>query len=332
MARLYVTQPGTCIRVRQGCLSVETEDHPPVEFKAHQLAGLCVFGRGNFTAAAMEWLLRHSISAALFTANGKLKGLLRPPRASNVATRLAQASTYLDPVARLRRARETVAAKLANAAGTLRRFASNYAQSPVQASAAEIKISLRHLADATTLDSLRGIEGNSTREYFRGLAIMNRSELAFNGRSRRPPRDPVNAVISLGYVLLNTELTHLLDALGLDPYLGYYHEPVCGRAALALDMLEELRHPIGDRFCLRLVNTRRLRAEHFETRTDRNHRKGTFLTGQGLRTFLADYDAWMDRRAGSESLSPREIMRRQAERLADSFRQGRRYEPYVFDA
>lgn len=167
---------------------------------------------------------------------------------------------------------------------------------------------------AASIDSLRGIEGTAAARYFQGLAGMVPAGFGFDGRNRRPPRDPVNALLSFGYVLVGNELQALLDAMGFDPYLGFYHQIDYGRPSLALDLLEEFRAALVDRFSAGLLNLGILRPEDFGETPE----KGRILRREAMKTYFACYEKELSSSVSldGESLAWRQLFRRQAERLA----------------
>jgi CRISPR-associated protein Cas1 len=159
---------------------------------------------------------------------------------------------------------------------------------------------------ALEIDSIRGTEGAAAAIYYRGLAALFADHLEFRGRNRRPPRDPVNACLSLGYTLLHFEAVRAAHAAGLDPLIGFYHRPAFGRESLACDLIEPLR-PKVDRWVWDLFRSRRLRAEHF-TRD-----KGACLLHKaGRKTFYFEYECF--------AAPSRRLLRRQCARLARAFR------------
>jgi CRISPR-associated protein Cas1 len=141
-------------------------------------------------------------------------------------------------------------------------------------------------------------------------------ELGFSGRERRPPPDPFNALLSFGYVLVGNEIQSLLDGMGFDPYLGFFHQLDYGRPSLAIDLLEEFRAPLVDRLSLKLVNLGVLHKEDFVTGPD----GGCFLNQDGKKRYFQAYEEELNRpiALGEEHLSYRRLFRRQAERLARS--------------
>src|SRR6185436_506705 len=155
-------------------------------------------------------------------------------------------------------ARRLVAAKIGNSAGLLRRYRINHPESVPLEPIQELELQAERAGTVASLDELLGVEGSAAARYFSTLGGLVPREIGFTGRNRRPPRDPLNALLSFGYVLVGNELQSLLDGMGFDPYMGFYHQLDYGRPSLALDLLEELRAPLIDRFSLGLLTRRRL--------------------------------------------------------------------------
>lgn len=337
MAYAYLVEQDSVVVKRGRRLLVEQNDTTIAELELHQLDALLIFGRVEITTPALDLLCRHNVETAFLSLNGRLKGQLTPPRPKNIALRLAQYHRFNDPGGRMRRARQIVATKADSAAAVLRRFAYNHKQpAPILRTAAgQISEHAAAVADIDSPQSLMGLEGTIARTYFAAMDNMSLGDIRFPGRTSRPPTDPFNAILSFGYVLLGNELLSLLDAMGFEPYLGFYHEPGRGKPSLALDLIEEFRHPIVDRLCLYVFNNRILTADHFEidddpTCTPPTGKHAYRLTRDALRTFLGQYDKWMNRASASRP-SPRQIIRQQAERLADDMYGRADYIPYNFE-
>ena len=328
MPFVYLTEQGAEIARRGQSLEVRSDGRKLADLEIHHVQGLCVLGRVHLTLPAMELLLRHRVETALLTVDGRLKGHLVPPRPHNVRARLAQYRQSLDPDARLRWAVTFVRAKLHNAGQMLRRHAYNHPESGLAREADEVLAAADRATQAADPASLRGIEGYGSRVYFAGLSRMCLGELTFPGRSTRPPKDPFNALLSFGYVLLCGELQALLEAAGLEPYAGFYHENADGRPSLALDLLEQFRHPVIDRFCLTLNNRRMLTAADFVAGPEGGFR----LAPGALKLFLAEYDQWMRTSPRQQRPSPREEVRAQVEQLVGALRDGKPYAPYLFES
>jgi CRISP-associated protein Cas1 len=175
----------------------------------------------------------------------------------------------------LRFARSVVEGRIRNGVAVLKRFRANHPEAFSQALVAEVEEALERAGACSTVDGLRGVEGSAAAAYFRCLRRMVPEDLGFEGRRRRPPRDPVNSLLSFGYVLVSNELHSLLDGIGFDPYIGFYHRLDYGRPSLALDLLEEFRPALVDRFTLALLNRRTIRK-----RTSSRDRRADCISGR----------------------------------------------------
>ena len=216
----------------------------------------------------------------------------------------------------------TSAGKIHNSIAVLSAIRSNRANHPELGSAiGKLTLLQKPILNVLDLESLLGYEGTAARTYFSGLRAGFDGGLTFEGRARRPPPDPVNALLSFGYVILANTLASTLEARDLDPYVGFMHQR---RPSLALDLLEELRAAVVDRFVLRMCNRRQLRIEHIEDDTERG---GVRLTRIGLRTCFREWEAFMDKPLpGIKSASPVEsLIRLQVNRLAVHLRSKSEY-------
>lgn len=212
------------------------------------------------------------------------------PQHNDAAVRLAQAHRVMDDTACRQWAHSLVSAKLQRQQRTLQHLLRQRADArkpiwdalqtiaPIQASLAPSSFK-----QPLTLETLRGKEGAAARAYFGGLAGVMPPALGFTGRNRRPPRDPVNACLSLAYTLLHTQAIAACQATGLDPLLGFYHRPCIGRESLASDLIEPLR-PAADLWVWELLRSRHLRQEHFTTS------QGACLLGKAGRAVF--YASW----------------------------------------
>lgn len=237
------------------------------------------------------------------------------PQHNDAAVRLAQAHRVMDDTACRQWAHSLVSAKLQRQQRTLQDLLNQRpdARKPLWdalQSLAHIQTSLApsqaSAEQPLPLETLRGKEGSAARAYFSGLAAAMPPALGFTGRNRRPPRDPVNACLSLGYTLLHTQAIAACQATGLDPLLGFYHRPCIGRESLASDLIEPLR-PAVDRWVWELLATRNLREEHFSTT------QGACLLGKAGRAVF--YASW---ERGSKPL--RRWLRLQTQHLARQLR------------
>ena len=219
--------------------------------------------------------------------------LVLGPQHNDAAIRLAQSARVMDDAFCRQWALDVVRAKLARQRRTLLTLQTQRpdARKPLFDALQTLSSIASALTCATkdggtppSLDSLRGHEGAAARAYFAGLAGVMPPALQFSGRNRRPPRDPVNACLSLGYTLLHAQAVQACTVAGLDPLLGFYHRPAFGRESLASDLIEPLR-PALDLWVWELLRSRTLREEHF------SHDKGACLLGKaGRQAFYAGWE------------------------------------------
>lgn len=266
---LYVTDHRAHVRLRKGTILVEQPSgwqRVPIE----SLDGLVLTGRAEITNDAIGELVRRGIRIAALSKSGKLRFAIGGPVSGNVHLRIAQHAQAQDGPAAARVARWLVAGKLQNCRRSMQRWLWDAAGSSrwiIDREIVALAERIAGLGESLDGDRIRGIEGDGTRRYFKCLGLhLSHGDLglSFERRSRRPPRDPVNALLSFMYGVVLTELVGALDAVGLDPQIGFLHRPRSGRPSLALDLLEEFRPSIADRFAVGLLMRRQVRVEHFE--------------------------------------------------------------------
>lgn len=290
---LVVQKSGAQVGQRGGEFVVTVQGDVVRKLPLHQVRAIYLYGPVQLTAQAAETCLEHGVDVAYFAASGRFLGLLRGLPTTGVDARLGQAHLFSEPFFRLKLARECIRAKISNQRTMLMR--NGDVPDRVLRLLAEARDST---ADARDLGELLGCEGAAANLYFEQFASMLKGaewKFDFAGRNRRPPRDPVNALLSLGYSILAKELAGVCHAVGLDPFLGFLHQPRYGRPALALDLMEEFRPLIADSVAISLVNRGEIDVGDFVRATT-----GTFLNEQGRRRF---WEAWF-RRMDSEVSHP----------------------------
>ena len=270
---LYVTLPESRLRLDNDTLRVVVGDETKLRVPLHHLHAVVCFGHIGISAPLMHRLAEDGIALVLLDANGRFKARLEGEVSGNVLLRQAQHRAVETDAFTLEAARCLVAGKLKNQRHVLLRGARDTKQADDEArltrAALDLAASLRALPAAQTLDTLRGIEGEAARTYFEGINLLVkpdiRSTFVMNGRSRRPPRDRMNALMSFLYAMWMNDCRSALETVGLDPQLGFLHAVRPGRAALALDLMEEFR-PLADRLALTLINRGQLTAGDFVER------------------------------------------------------------------
>lgn len=277
MATLYLIEQNTILRKQGNRLLVC--QRPPAsrrysavlqkdiirDLPAADVDHVMLFGNIQVTTSALHLLLQKGIELAIFSYGGQLLGQLTPPMGKNIPLRIRQFERFRDPDFILHFARSIVAAKISNALTFLRQFHWNYPQTFESKELELFPAMISRASDAETLDSLLGTEGAAAAQYFKLFESVIQPPWRFKGRTKRPPKDPVNAVLSFGYVVVGSQIQMLMDGIGLDPYLGFYHQIDYGRPSLALDLLEEFRHPLVDRLAASLFNKAFLRRPTFLT-------------------------------------------------------------------
>ncbi len=267
---LYVTTADTYLRLDNDTLRVEVERETRLRVPLHHLTAVVCFGHTGLSAPLMHRLADEGIALVLLDDNGRFKARLEGAVSGNVLLRQAQFQRVADPVFTLDLARACVAGKIKNTRQVLLRGAreSKLAEDSGRLSriAEDLAASLRALPAAADLDVLRGLEGEAARQYFGGLNLLVRVDardaFQMDGRTRRPPRDRLNALLSFLYAMLMNDCRSAIEAAGLDPQVGFLHALRPGRAALALDLMEEFR-PWADRLALTLINRAQLDANGF---------------------------------------------------------------------
>lgn len=287
---VYVQQPGARVSKDGDCLKILDHDEVLSEARIVETSHLVVFGRVQVSTQVVHELCQRGIPISYLSTGGWFYGLTTGMTHKNVELRRRQYAAAADPARCLSLARRFVQVKIANCRTMLRR---NHVAAP-EATLRDLKTDQQHAGDAESLEELLGIEGTAARRYFSEFGGMLKGETGvtrfdFDGRNRRPPRDPVNAMLSLAYALLAREWTMTLQAVGFDPYMGFYHQPRYGRPALALDLMEEFRPLIADSAVLTAINNGEMRA------TDWIERMGAVtMTPEGRRRFIATYERRME--------------------------------------
>lgn len=270
---LYVTTPDSHIRLDNDTLRLLVGEETRLRVPLHHLGAVVCFGHVSVSVPLMHRLADAGIALVLLEASGRFKARLEGATAGNVLLRQAQHASSRDERFALTLGRRIVAGKLRNQRQVLLRGARDARDEAdrraLTRAAQNIAASQRALPAAATLDAVRGVEGEAARGYFTALNHLVRSDqrerFGIDGRSRRPPRDRINALLSFLYAMWMNDCRSACEAAGLDPQVGYLHAVRPGRAALALDLMEEFR-PLADRLALTLINRLQIGEADFEER------------------------------------------------------------------
>ena len=286
MPGLYVFETGSRLEVEYERILVTLEDEVLFRTRLDQVSHVVLLGRVGMTTPAIHALLAREIPVFFLSSGGRLLGRLTGPSGLNVALRQFQHQRDADAEFSLHLARSIVTGKIWNQIQLACRWLRTN-QKSLHPGLAELRRLQQSAETSPSLETLLGMEGAAAHAYFGIYRDLFDPAWSFRSRNRRPPRDPINALLSLGYTLLHCSLCAALEIVGLDPYLGYYHTEQYGRPALALDLEEEFRAPVVDSLVLNIVNHRILRPEHF---TPQGDEPGTWLTGRGRRIFFHQFN------------------------------------------
>ena len=282
MAILYITQQGAVLHKSGNQVIVKKNREVLQEIPIVQLDEVIIFGNGHLTTQAMGYLLNKGIPVSFLSSRGTYKGRLQPGYARDVLIRQRQYTVAADAQQCLELAKGFVRGKLKNAIRFCKRQRTQNAE--IESAISGIQKPLQNLEGAQNLESLLGYEGAGTAAYYRAFRQFLSNDWKFTTRQFRPPPDPINAMLSLGYTLLYNHVYAFSNVVGFDPYCGYFHQPKHGHATLASDLMEEFRQIIVDGYVLSLVNNNRVQPEDFEETT-----KGIRFTKEALDRFLVGY-------------------------------------------
>lgn len=268
---LYITTPGAWVHLDHDTVKVEIEHETRLQAPLIHLGGITCFGNVALSSAILHRCAEEGRPVVLMDARGRFKARVSGPVSGNVLLRRAQHQAHDDPTRTRDIARTMVAGKLQNSRQILLR-AAREADTPEDAeplsdAARRIGRTLHRLERATTIEQVRGHEGEGARAYFSAFERMvraDRTAFAFSGRVRRPPIGRTNALLSFLYALLLNDCVAAAEGAGLDPQVGYLHTLRPGRPALGLDLMEELRAYVADRLVLTLINRGQVQAGDFD--------------------------------------------------------------------
>jgi CRISP-associated protein Cas1 len=289
MGTLYVLQDDAYIGKTDERLRVSHQKQTLQDVPMIKLDGVVVMGRATISPAALLELLERKIPLTFLTGTGRYLGSLEPPLSKNIFVRSAQwAAARQEPTRASHVVQGFVRGKLKNYRNTLLRAQREAPERQLQKGITKLEQAIAPIDKTTQIDSLRGLEGAGSAAYFGSFDQLLLAEgFSFTTRTRRPPLDPVNALLSFGYALLLHDVQSAVNLAGFDPYLGYLHTERYGRPSLALDLMEEFRPLVVDAMVLSAINRRSLQPEDFATEPISG---AVALSDEARRTFLRLYE------------------------------------------
>lgn len=290
---LYITTPESYLSKDGENVVVSVKQKEVFRIPAINVESIVTFGYMGASPGVMKLCAESGIGLTFLSPNGRFISRIQGQVRGNVLLRKAQYTLADDEDVASEIARICIAGKIQNYRNILRRYERDYGEvEEIENAVRAMDRAKGDVLRATLTEQVRGLEGDAASCYFSvfpHLIINQKEDFPFSGRNRRPPKDAVNAMLSLAYTLLTNDVTSALETVGLDPYVGFLHTMRPGRASLALDMVEELRAYLGDRFVLSLINRRQITASDFLYQGE----KGVVLTENGRKIFLT---AWQNRK------------------------------------
>lgn len=290
---LYITTPDAYLSKDGQNVVVSVDRQEVFRIPSINIESIVTFGYMGASPGLMKLCCDSGISLTFLTSNGRFISRVQGATHGNVLLRKAQYSLADDKEWSLHVAKLMIATKIQNYRNILKRYIRDYGEcQEVEVAANILEVNKRRSLNSADKTELIGYEGIASNTYFAVMPklILNQKEsFPFNGRNRRPPKDAVNAMLSLAYTLIANDIAAALETVGLDPYVGYLHSLRPGRTSLALDMMEEFRAYLGDRFIISLINKRQISPKDFLHQGD----NGVILTEKGRKIFIT---AWQNRK------------------------------------
>jgi CRISPR-associated protein Cas1 len=347
MTTVYVADQGTVLSKTGERLLIRKGERVIRWIHAADVDQVVLFGNISITAPTISFLLTEGIDTVFLSVHGKYRGRLVADLGKNVILRRAQFERLGDSGFALDHAKRCVAGKMENGRSLLRKYNREARSDTLGRSIRRMTAAIEALSAAVDLDTVRGLEGTGSRAYFEGFgAAIRNPDMPFRKRTRRPPRDEVNAALSFGYTLLGNAVQTALNTVGLDPYFGGLHAAEYGRPSLVLDLMEEFRPVAVDALVLRMINRRMLTRNDFVVRKEATppvdeEVEMTDLTSEdypvlfsldGRKTFIRQFEtrlgeSLLDLASGGRVLL-KEAIGRQARMLVNAIKGETPYEPF----
>jgi len=327
MAIFYAIEQGLVLH-KEGERLIAKKDNKIIKFlHFHNLEQVILIGRINLTPSVIFELLKRNIDTVFLTHSGRYLGRLSPIAGKNIELRIRQYESLKDKFFKLNLAKKIVKGKIENQRLFLRRI--NRKGLGLEDTILKLRAFSERIKEGNSLDEIRGMEGITSRIYFNGYAKgLAEAGIELEKRERRPPKDPANALLSLGYTLLFSHVFSLVNLVGLDPYIGFFHAFDYGKPALALDLMEEWRPIIVDAVVMNTFNLKVIKREDFVME------EGVCLTRDGWRKFIAQFERKMTEKIKHPNqgvrLTYRGCIEAQARQLARHVKGEEEYIPAVF--
>lgn len=333
METIYLTDNGLQLKRKSNRIVLKKDGKIVEEIPILDLKRIMIFGNNQLSTELMRYLAGKGIEVAFLSSTGRFKFRIVPETSKNIYLRLAQHDRYRDKDFRISISRSIVRAKLKNQRNLLVRYQRNQPEVDLGGAMAALQGFIQQTERADSVESLMGVEGIGSKAFFEAYGKLLTGGFQLSRREYYPAPDPVNALLSFGYMLLLNELSSLLEACGFDIFLGFLHSTRYGRASLSTDMIEDLRSPIIDRLVLYLTNKGTIKLSQF---AEAEGKKGVRMDDDARRVYLTNYERFMTAcfqdRATAKRMNYREVLREKVMGLERALLNGSEYKSYVLHA
>jgi len=284
---LYMSEPGSVLRKKGGRYVIDLNEEKIAEVPAEKLEAVVLFSGAHITSPCMVSLFESGVPVTWLSSRGKFFGRVELTNYVNIERQREQFRRSEDGDFCLNLSKKIVKAKIRNSLVLLRRYNRNLELEAVDNIMGEIQKNLRGVESSSSISGLLGVEGYTSRLYFQGISAMIREEFKFQGRTRQPPTDPFNSLLSFGYTLLMYEIYTAIVNRGLHPYIGFLHRLKRGHPALASDLMEEWRALLVDSLVLSQIQRGSISWEDFDVDFQEG---GVYLRKDAARSFIRKFE------------------------------------------
>lgn len=323
MSVLYIKEQGSCIQKKSERIAVTKGSQTLLEVPAVNVENIAVFGNVQITTQALHMLLEQGVNINYFSFSGKYLGQTGADLSKNIFLRFAQYEIYNLLPERLKLAKKIVSNKINNQIYFIKHHRWTNSDYNWKNDIGQMERLLKKLPQKETSNEILGVEGMCSNIYFGAYGKMFHCDFQFDGRNRRPPKDPINVLISLGYTFLTKEVSSALDAESFEMYLGFLHGIRYGRKSLPLDIVEEFRQPVVDRFVVNVCNKRMINKFDFDVEDGK-----ILLNESGFKKFCYEFERWM---TGSNGINYRSHVKKQVAKLKTAILQKEPYIPFSME-
>lgn len=329
MQTLYVTDNGVQLNKKSNRILLKKENKILDEVPMLDLKRVIIFGNNQVSTQLLQHFASKGIDVAFLSSCGRFKFRLVSETSKNISLRMAQHELYRDKSFRIKLSQSIVQAKIHNQRSLLVRYQRNRPEVDLKNYLEILKKSSHQVREKHEIDEIMGVEGYAGKTYFEAYGKLLLGGFIFTKRAYHPPPDPVNALLSFGYMVLFNEIGSLLEGTGFDGFLGFLHSIHYGRLSLATDLIEELRSPLIDQLVLYLINTNSIRLEQFSPNED-----GVLMDSPAMKTFLSNYEKFMTTDflnvQSKKRTNYRQIIRDQVNNLEKTLLHNEEYKCYLY--